>query len=341
MRLLFRPRDGQYTGGGDLPFGNFENTLEWKPITNCLEQGAEMFADKPMFKVGDRDGNIVESYTYKETNDWSNRVSNGLIKGFGIKKGDKVGMYMLNCSQYVVSIIAIHKAGAVQVPINKDEKGERLAYVINYSEMRALIIDKGSVEFLEEIAGDLENLEVIFVTSDNPPDKIGDIKVLPFSEFDQYDSTNTGVKVTTGDMERCMFTSGTTGMPKGVARDHGGVVMTVRTYLQQQGVRSEDTLMSVLSLGHANAQVMCLFSAMGSGSTAVFFPRFSASSFWKWAANCGATCVNMLGAVAEYLWAAPESEWDKKHNVRIMLGSPAPRNLQEFQDRFGVRVIDG
>lgn len=341
MRLLFRPRDPKYTGSGNLPFGNFENTLEWKPITNCLEQGAEIFPEKPMFKVGDRDGNVVESYTYKETNDWSNRVSNGLIKDFGVCKGDKVGMYMLNCSQYVVSIIAIHKAGAVQVPINKDEKGERLAYVINYSEMKSLIIDQGSIEFLEEIADSIENLEVIFVTSDSTPEKIGNIKVLPFSEFDNYDSSNPGVEVLSDDMERCMFTSGTTGMPKGVARDHGGVVMTVRSYLQQQGVRSEDTLMSVLSLGHANAQVMCLFSAMGAGATAVFFPRFSASNFWKWATNCEATCVNMLGAVAEYLWAASESEWDKKHKVRIMLGSPAPRNLPEFQERFGVRVIDG
>ena len=341
MRLLFRPRDTKYTGNGDLPFGNFEDTLDWRPVTNFLEQGSEMFPDKPMFKVGDRDGNIVESYTYKETNDWSNKVANGLIEGFGIEKGDKVGMYMLNCSEYVVSIIAIHKTGAVQVPINKDEKGERLAYVINYSEMRALITDGGSIEYLEEIADSLENLEVIFITSDDPPDKIGNIKVLPFSEFDKYNSTNTGVEVSTSDMERCMFTSGTTGMPKGVARDHGGVVMTVRGYLQQQGIRSEDILMSVLSLGHANAQVMCLFSAMGAGATAVFFPRFSASNFWKWAANCGATCVNMLGAVAEYLWAASESEWDKKHNIRIMLGSPAPRNLQEFQERFGVRVIDG
>ena len=341
MQLLFKPREASYLGSGDLPFGRFEDTSQWEPITTNLEKGAEMFPEKAMFKVGDRDGNIVESYTYAETNAWANRVANGLAQGFGINKGDKVGMYMLNCSEHVISIIAIHKCGGVQVPVNKDEKGERLAYVINYSDMRALVIDEGSIPFIEEIGDSLEHLEVVFVTVDSPPEEIGGIKTLPFSEFDNYDDTNPGVDVTTADMERCMFTSGTTGMPKGVARDHGGVIMTVRSYLQQQGVRSDDVLMSILSLGHANAQVMCLFSAMASGGTAVFFPRFSASNFWKWAAGCGATCVNMLGAVAEYLWAAPESEWDQKHNIRIMLGSPAPRNLKEFQERFGVRVIDG
>lgn len=341
MQLLFKPREAAYQGSGDLPFGRFEDTSQWEPITTNLEKGAEAFPEKAMFKVGDRDGNIVESYTYAETNAWANRVANGLAQGFGINKGDKVGMYMLNCSEHVISIIAIHKCGGVQVPVNKDEKGERLAYVINYSDMRALVIDEGSIPFIEEIGDSLEHLEAVFVTVDSPPEKIGGIKAFPFSEFDKYDDTNPGVDVTTADMERCMFTSGTTGMPKGVARDHGGVIMTVRSYLQQQGVRSDDVLMSILSLGHANAQVMCLFSAMASGGTAVFFPRFSASNFWKWAAGCGATCVNMLGAVAEYLWAAPESEWDQKHNIRIMLGSPAPRNLKEFQERFGVRVIDG
>jgi len=341
MQLLFRPRDAKYLGKGELPHGKFDDTNQWLPITKYLEKGSEMFPDKDMFKIGDRDGNLVQSFSYKETNEWANRVANGLIKECGIKKGDKVGMYMLNSAEYVISIIAIHKTGGVQVPINKDEKGERLAYVINYSEMRVLIIDEGSISFIEEISGDLENLEAVYVTADNPPDKIGNIKTFPYSKFNDNSSDNPNVGVTIADMERCMFTSGTTGMPKGVARDHGGVIMTVRAYLQQQGVRSEDVLMSVLSLGHANAQVMCLFSAIGSGSTAVFFPRFSASNFWKWAANCGATCVNMLGAVAEYLWAAPASDWDKKHKVRIMLGSPAPRNLQEFQDRFKVRVIDG
>ncbi|HLE26135.1 MAG TPA: AMP-binding protein, partial [Thermodesulfobacteriota bacterium] len=122
MRLLFKPRDSKYLGQGTLPYGTFDDTSEWLPITKCLEKGAEMFPDKPMFKVADKDGNIVETYSYRETNEWANRISDGLRQRFGVKKGDKVGMYMINCSEYVVSIIAIHKAGAVQVPINKDEK---------------------------------------------------------------------------------------------------------------------------------------------------------------------------------------------------------------------------
>ncbi len=343
MLLLFKPRDSKYTGEGTLPNGTFDDTSEWLPITRYLEKGAENYPDKTMFRVADKDGKLVESYSYGETNKWANRVANGLIQEFGVKKGDKVGMYMLNCSQYVASIIAIHKAGGVQVPINKDEKGERLAYVINYSDMVALVVDPDSVPFIQEISKDLTNLKTIFVTGDpgTVPKDINGIKTLSFSAFDGFSEDNPGVDVAVSDMERCMFTSGTTGMPKGVARNHGGVIMTVRGYLQQQGIRSEDVLMSVLSLGHANAQVMCLFSAVGAGATAVFFPRFSASSFWKWASECGATCANMLGAVAEYLWAAKPSEWDNKHKIRIMLGSPAPRNLREFQDRFGVRVIDG
>ncbi len=343
MRLLFKPRDKEYVGEGTLPFGTFDETSEWLPVTRYLEEGATMFPEKTMFRVADRDGNLIQSYTYEETNTWSNRVANGLKDEFGIKKGDRIGIYMLNSSEYVISILAIHKTGAVQVPINKDEKGERLAYVINYSGMSALLVDPESLPIIKEIVDSLENLNVIFVTGDgaNVPATTGKIKTLPFSAFDDYSPQSPGVDVVTADVERCMFTSGTTGMPKGVSRNHGGVVLTVRGYIQQQGVRSEDVLMSVLTLGHANAQVMCLFTAIGSGCTAVFYPRFSASNFWKWASECGATHVNMLGAVAEYLWAAEPSEWDQKHNVRMVLSGPAPRNFQEFQDRFNTRTIDG
>ena len=341
MRLPLRPRDEKYVGKGALPNGPLDDTDKWFPITRYLEAGAESYPEKTMFSLGDSDGNVVENYSYGETNAWANRVANGLVGEFGIKKGDKVGMYMLNCSEYVISIIAAHKSGAVQVPVNKDEKGERLAYVINYSEMRVLVVDTQSLPYISEIADKLENLEAIFLVSREAPADVGGIRALPFSVFERYSPENPGVDVTIADKERCMFTSGTTGMPKGVIRDHGGVIMTVRSFIQQQGLRSEDVLMTVLSLGHANAQVMCLFVSIAVGGSAVFFPRFSASNFWKWAAGCGATGANMLGAVPEYIWASPPSEWDSKHGIRMMLSGPAPKKLREFEERFNTKIVEG
>ena len=342
MRLFFRPVDKKYLGQGALPNGTFDDTSTWKPITKYLEDGAVNYPDKPMFKIADTEGNVVETYSYKETNDKANQVANGLIGKIGVKKGDKVGMYMLNCAEFVLSILAIHKTGAIQVPINKDEKGERLAYIINYSDQVALVVDSSGLPLIQEIADQLENLKIIYVTGEpsEVPDKIGDISAEPFNNLYEFSTDNPSIEVSIKDQERCMFTSGTTGLPKGVVREHGGIIMTVRSYLQQ-GVGSEDILMSVLSLGHANAQAMCLFSSIGAGATAIFFPRFSASNFFKWAHDCGATITNFLGAVSEYLWSSKPSEYDKKHNIRFVLAGPAPKNLKEFEERFGCKIIEG
>jgi len=343
MKLLFRPRESRFVGEGTLPFGTYDDTEQWEPIYRCLEKGAAQFPDKRLFRVADRDGKIIESFTWSESNGWANRIANGLIQECGVKKGNTVGIYMLNSSEFVVSILAIHKVGGVQVPINKDEMGERLAYIVNYSDQEVLITDGESFKLIEAIQGDLENLKHIFVarSEESLPEKLGNIEVHSFDYFDKFSSDNPEVSVDVADAERCMFTSGTTGMPKGVSRNHGGVVLTVRGYLQMHGIRSDDILMSVLSLSHANAQVMCLFASIGSGAECVFYPRFSASNFWKWCSESGATTTNMLGSVSEYVWAAPESEYDQKHGIRTILAGPAPKNKPEFEERFKTRVIDG
>ena len=121
MELLFKTRSTEYTGPGGLPNGSLDNTSEWKPMTKYLEIGAENYPEKAMFKIADSDGKVVETYSYKETNDKANQVANGLISKVDVKKGDKIGMYMLNCAEFVLSILAIHKTGGIQVPINKDE----------------------------------------------------------------------------------------------------------------------------------------------------------------------------------------------------------------------------
>ena len=91
--------------------------------------------------MGDGNGKIIEQFTYEETNQKSNQIANYLIENCSINSEDKIGIFMLNSSEFVFSILATHKTGAIQVPVNKDEKGERLLYVINYSEMKVLIIE--------------------------------------------------------------------------------------------------------------------------------------------------------------------------------------------------------
>ena len=142
MQLFFRPTENKYEGEGILPHGTFNNTNDWNPLIKYLEKGAIEFPDKTMFKMGDGNGKIIEQFTYKETNQRANQIANYLIENCSIQSEDKIGIFMLNSSEFVFSILATHKTGAIQVPVNKDEKGERLLYVINYSEMKVLVIDK-------------------------------------------------------------------------------------------------------------------------------------------------------------------------------------------------------
>ena len=80
MKLLYRPREPRFIGEGTLPFGTYDDTDDWEPIYKCLEKGAHEFPDKKLFSVADRDGNIIESFTWSESNAWANRIANGLIQ---------------------------------------------------------------------------------------------------------------------------------------------------------------------------------------------------------------------------------------------------------------------
>jgi len=117
-----------------------------------------------------------------------------------------------------------------------------------------------------------------------------------------------------------------------------GEAMTVRSALS-----TEDRLMAILPLFHANAQFYSIMGSLAAGASIILIPRFSANRFWRQARRYGATQFNFIGAIGRILAARPAEEFDPGHSIRVANGALVPLDVyQAFTDRFNIyHVIDG
>lgn len=153
-------------------------------------------------------------FTWKELNEKVNRLANGLLS-LGLKKQDRVGLYSETRAQFFIAYFALMKAGLVLVPLNTAYKGKELVYLINDSEPRALIVDADHAGEISKIRGDIASV-AIFIG-------IGEEHGYDY-DFDglirAHESQEHQVAVDEDDVAMLLYTSGTTGHPKGAMLSH-------------------------------------------------------------------------------------------------------------------------
>ncbi|MEE9252555.1 MAG: AMP-binding protein [Thermodesulfobacteriota bacterium] len=318
-----------------------EDRSKWV-LPNILKQRAEQYGDKTFLQFAEK-----EPISYSRVNQLANRVANGLA-ALGVKKGDKVAVLMPNSDDIVLVWFGILKLGAIMVPINTAYKMDFLSYIIDSSDAKVLFIAEEYMDRLPPIAEQISQLQRVIVwtrtgAAEFESHGFNTKPMTSFSEFmDRGHDNEPDVEVTFTDYARLMYTSGTTGRSKGVIRPCAADYSSARNYTEVMDVTPDDVCFTCLPLFHSNAMVLSVYPALIKGAKAHVEEKYSASRFWKWIKNYGVTKFNVVGGMSYFMWNTPPVPEEKEHNVKLVLGSPAPHDIIEpFMERFNIKFMEG
>ena len=288
-----------------------------------------------------------KALTFSEVNKLANQIANSLNK-LGIRKTDKVSVYMPNSLEICLAWFGILKNGSVMVPINTAYVMDFLQYIIESSDSKIIIIAEEYLERLANIQDRIPNIEKVIVWTRNNKDSFesngySKTQLISWNDFVSKGSDNEPeVEITHMDHARLMYTSGTTGKSKGVVRPCAADYSSAQNYSSIMDLTSDDTVFTCLPLFHSNAMVMGVYPAMISGCKVIVEEKYSASKFWKWMKDFEVTKFNLVGVMSYFMWNAPVVPEEKQHKVKLVLGSPAPHDIiEEFMERFNILFTEG
>jgi crotonobetaine/carnitine-CoA ligase len=285
------------------------------------------------------------THSYADVAQSAERIARSFI-ACGCQKGDRIAVLSGNTVEYVRAWLGLELAGLLHVPINTAYKRDFLAYIIEHSGARALVLEPSLLNTLLTARGALGGVEAVILTSDRMPkgvQELGVAKVFGWSEFLSLGQSSIALPdVEPSDIAGIMYTSGTTGRSKGALMPHLAKVVMADETGAALGITASDTMYTCLPLFHGNARLCTVLCAINAGASVGLGRRFSASRFWAEVRDCAATEFNALGSLLYMLMAQPETPGDRTHGVRIAFAAPAPADiLYRFERRFGVTLIEG
>ena len=309
-------------------------TLPWETtIGEVLAGITEADPGKIFVEIGGR------SHSYGEIRDGVLRTAS-MFREMGVQHGDRVCLFMPNCIEYLYCWFGLSELGAISVPINTAYRRDETAYILNNAEAVALVTDPSLADVAGAAADLAPSIRHRILRGD---ETIGNGWTSFNDSFDTAAQLSDRPDVSPGDVSMLVYTSGTTGNPKGVMVTHRMYAAAGQGFRHWTQATPDDRFFTCLPFYHANIQYYSTMGALASGATLVIVDRFSASRFWGQVREAKATVVNFIGMMMPVLAKNPEQPDDADNTVRLFYGSPSfsPEFLAEFQERFATDIIVG
>ena len=240
------------------------------PIHKVLEETAKRFPDRPAFLY-------PKNMTYKQFKEQVDIFATAL-KNIGVKKGDRVALYGPNSIQWEISFLGLERAGAILVPMNPLFKETEVEYEANDSGAETIIVSQPEYPNVAAVK-DKTNIKNIIVieSGEKPEGTLGWSELIANTKPDPPEY-NFDPKE---DLAALVYTSGTTGLPKGTMLTHYNIVSNVIQISQIFELSELDIAMTVLPLYHIYGLNVCMNQTLWLGGAQVVTPRFEVKEFCK------------------------------------------------------------
>jgi long-chain acyl-CoA synthetase len=284
-----------------------------------------------------------EIISYQDLEQRTHSFANYLL-GKGVGRGDVVS-YMLGNSPAVFDVLlGAQRLGAIGGPISCWWQAAEVEYLVNDSRAKVLVVDPEYVPIAAAIAGSTPGLERVIVNSPRPVELDRPHEYLP-EIMASGSGEAPGVEgPAPSDTAALMYTSGTTGQPKGVMLSHRGVLEGARLKTLRVPLSPGDRGLCVLPLFHSGGLNDLAFPVMYCAATIVLRRSFSASEFWSCVERYRINAFYIVPTMWNILLRATESENVDTSSLRFGVSGAAPippEQLKECRQRFGIPIIEG
>ncbi|MFB5196399.1 long-chain-fatty-acid--CoA ligase [Neobacillus sp. KR4-4] len=230
-------------------------------IGSLLAQNARKFPELLAIECEGR------SYTYRQFNEEVNQLANGLLKQ-GVNKGDKLALMMKNSDHFVFTFFAAAKIGAIAVPINFRLTASEVHYILDQSDTSLVVCDK---EFEPIIAAAKQDTDVRLVITVGEPEITGNYS---YQGILSENDMEPDVEVSEQDDLEILYTSGTTGRPKGALFDHSQIFKVGIAVVINMGIRQHERILHLAPLFHSAQLNLFLISGVALGATHIIHRDF-------------------------------------------------------------------
>ena len=304
-------------------------------IPERFRQAAAEFSDHTLVYTPEH------AHTFAEIDEKSDRVAAALHRQ-GVLKGDRIGLYCINGPDFVIAYLGIQKAGAAVVPVNLLISADEIAYILNEAGVKGVIYHQAMAD---KVAGFREQLAqtTCWVCMGDKP--LADTDTLfadwlaledeaPYQDFDAAN-----------DIAVILYTSGTTGAPKGAMLTHRNLLSNTYSVVSALSLRPrEDRLLVVLPMFHAFAATVGVLTPALHGMTIVSVPRFDPVLVSDMIEKGGANVFLGVPSMYNLILRLPDEQAAKWRAVRFGVAGGAAMPVEimrRFEERYGFPILEG